>query len=102
MSSAAPVHPPIPAPAGDALRWRQADHDVFVATLHEEFAGFISVSSAGHALHGAHAQPIGVYRTRRDAQEALRAHTLRQVAVSPRGAVASRGGRRRPRSRVRG
>lgn len=67
---------------------------MFVATLHDEFAGFISVTGSEHTLHGALAQPIGVYRTRGDAQAALRAHALR----SPVGGVVGR--RRRPRTRA--
>lgn len=60
-----------PVHSDHALRWKQADDDVFVATLHDEFAGFISVAGSEHTLHGALAQPIGVYRTRGDAQAAL-------------------------------
>ncbi|GGH40687.1 hypothetical protein [Microbacterium album] len=48
---------------------------MFVATLDEEFAGFISVSGRAHVLHGAHAQRLGVFRSHRDARAALRHHT---------------------------
>lgn len=94
--SSAPTLPPTTPALADRLRWKQAADDVFVATVDDEFAGYIAVSGAGHALHGAHAQPIGVYRSRREAQEALRAHLQR-----PRTGGATRRARRGPRSRAR-
>jgi len=87
-------HPVLPP---DRLRWKQAAHDVFVATLDEEFAGFISVSGPDHAVHGAHAQPLGVFRSQHDARAALRAHALAGRTPSGR-ALPGRGAGARPRS----
>ncbi|MER7797754.1 hypothetical protein [Microbacterium sp. NPDC096154] len=82
---------------GDApLLWKQADDDVFVATLHDEFAGFISVSDGVHVLHGAHAQRLGVFRSQREARAAL-LHAVRPAAVrggAPRGRSRGRRSRR--------
>lgn len=75
MSSAVPRPLPAPSPsAAPALTWKQAADDVFVATIGDEFAGYIAVSDSGHALFGALAQPFGTYPTRGDAQDALRRH----------------------------
>jgi hypothetical protein len=99
MSLAAPL-PPFPPALTDRLRWKQAAEDVYVATADDEFAGYIAVSGTGHVLHGAHAQPIGVFPTRHEAQDALREH-LRPVRPAAAPAGAPRRGRRRPRLRAR-
>lgn len=96
LTAVLPVHHRAPAQADVALRWKQADHDVFVATLHDEFAGFISVDGVGHTVHSAHAQPLGVYRTLREARAALGAHLTRSRGAAPRPGGRSR---RRPRRR---
>jgi hypothetical protein len=99
MSLAATL-PPFPPALTDRLRWKQAAEDVYVATADDEFAGYIAVSGAGHVLHGAHAQPIGVFPTRHEAQDALREH-LRPVRPAAAPPAPPRRGRRRPRLRAR-
>ncbi len=99
MSLAVPL-PPFPPALSDRLRWKQAAEDVFVATADDEFAGYIAVSGAGHVLHGAHAQPIGVFPTRHEAQDALHEH-LRPARPAAASSGAPRRGRRRPHRRVR-
>lgn len=99
MSSVLPLAPSAPARAvaAPALLWKQADEDVYVATVDDEFAGYIAVSDTGYALHSAHAEPLGVYRSRRDAQDALRVHLAPAAASRPRTAA---GRRRRSRART--
>ncbi len=58
-------------PATD-LAWKQADHDVFVATTREgEYAGFVSVDSAAHIAHDRHSRQIGSFTNLADARQAL-------------------------------
>jgi len=66
------------------VHWKQADHDVFVATVHNEFAGFISVEGAEHTVHTAHSEPIGTYRNLREARAALGQHLTRSKTAAPR------------------
>ncbi|GAA1735516.1 hypothetical protein [Microbacterium paludicola] len=100
MSSVLPLAPSAPARAvaAPALLWKQADEDVYVATVDDEFAGYIAVTDSGYALHSAHAEPLGVYRSRRDAQDALHAHLAPAAASRPRTTAAGR--RRRSRART--
>lgn len=58
------------------IRWRQAADDVYVATINEEFAGFISVTAAGYELRGPHADELGTHASKDAAQQALSAALL--------------------------
>lgn len=100
MSSALPLAPSFPARAvvASALLWKQADEDVYVATVDDEFAGYIAVSDSGHALHSAHAEPLGVFRSRRDAQDALRAHLAPAALLRPHTPATGRHRRSRART----
>lgn len=110
MHSALPPVPLERAPAGaptpaGALRWKQADHDVHVATLHGEYAGFVAGSGGEYALHGPQGQPMGVFAALRDARAALQAR-LAPPAAPPaprhaRPAAARRRAHGRPRTRTR-
>ncbi|GAA4178470.1 hypothetical protein GCM10022287_28830 [Gryllotalpicola koreensis] len=53
------------------LEWRQADDDVHVATLGQEFAGYAAAVLDGFELRNAHAVHIGVFPTLAAAQAAL-------------------------------
>ncbi|MGM1016956.1 MAG: hypothetical protein ACQEW8_05395 [Actinomycetota bacterium] len=44
-----------------ALVWKQADHDVHVATRNGEFAGFITVDEPQYLVHDARSTPLGTY-----------------------------------------
>ncbi|WP_309064798.1 hypothetical protein [Microbacterium sp.] len=67
----------IASPAASAepaaeLAWKQADHDVFVATTGEgEYAGFVAVDTTQHIAHDRHSRRIGSYPTLAAAREAL-------------------------------
>lgn len=54
------MHSPI---SGLALDWRQADDDVFVATMLGEFAGFIEVTHEGSHAHSAQGADLGLHDT---------------------------------------
>lgn len=53
------------------LAWRQADHDVYVATHQGEFAGFVTVDRSNHVVHDSHSRRIGAYTTLAAARQAL-------------------------------
>ncbi|WP_309128873.1 hypothetical protein [Microbacterium sp.] len=59
-----------PVAASD-LAWKQADHDVFVATREGEFAGFVTVDVQAHIVHDRHNRRIGSYSTLAAARQAL-------------------------------
>jgi hypothetical protein len=79
--SGAPIHDPdittepsaAPSPAASTaeLAWRQADHDVFVATSRGEFAGFVTVDDTVHVVHDSHNRRIGSYPSLAAARQAL-------------------------------
>ncbi|MFD5224314.1 hypothetical protein ACFWHT_01695 [Microbacterium sp. NPDC058342] len=60
-----------PMTEGAGLAWRQADHDVFVATNEGEFAGFVTVDRNAHVVHDSHSRRIGSYPTLAAARQAL-------------------------------
>jgi len=64
---------PSPLPLHPPLDWRQADHDVHVATSAGEYAGFVCVTPAGIEAHGARGEHLGVHATREDAARAVAA-----------------------------
>jgi len=53
------------------LAWRQADHDVFVATRRGEYAGFVTVDDTAHVVHDSHNRRIGCYPSLAAARQAL-------------------------------
>lgn len=57
--------------AASDLAWKQADHDVFVATREGEFAGFVTVDVQAHIVHDRHNRHIGSYPTLAAARQAL-------------------------------
>ncbi|MGO2660438.1 hypothetical protein [Mycetocola reblochoni] len=87
------------------VRWRQSADDVYAATLHDEFAGYITVTGAGYELRGPTAEDLGTHPSRQEAEEALDAALSRPVATtavpSPSTTPRSRPRRRTRRSRVR-
>lgn len=58
------------APSG-SLAWRQADHDVFVATVAGDYAGFIAAVDDGYEAHSARGHLLGVHSTRALAMSAV-------------------------------
>ncbi|WP_068477399.1 hypothetical protein [Pseudoclavibacter helvolus] len=82
----------LPAPR---VSWRQADDDVYAATISDEFAGFITIADTGlHTLQGPQGQSIGDYGTLDEAQEAL-AEALFPVEHDQSDVAAARPRRRR-------
>jgi len=77
--SGVPIHDPNPTPASSTadtaapaeLAWRQADHDVFVATSRGEFAGFVTVDDTAHVVHDSRSRRIGSYPSLAAARQAL-------------------------------
>ncbi|GAA4486447.1 hypothetical protein [Microbacterium panaciterrae] len=83
------------------LTWRQADHDVYVATHDGEYAGFVTVEGASHVLHDRHSRRIGSYPSLSAARGALEgAAAATSVSVARRGPGSSRPRRRRGRPRA--
>jgi len=75
--SARPGAPASDPPTASAdLAWKQADHDVYVATSAGEFAGFVTVDVQTHIAHDRHSRRIGAYPTLAAARQAL-ADTVR-------------------------
>ncbi|MFD6699885.1 MULTISPECIES: hypothetical protein [unclassified Microbacterium] len=70
------------------ITWKQADHDVYVATRDGEYAGFVAVDGASHVLHDRHSRRLGSYSSLSAARSALESF----------GASASAGQQRRRRS----
>ena len=68
-TTTAPAASPAAAPA--ELAWRQAGHDVFVATSRGEFAGFVTVDDSAHVVHDSHSRRIGSYPNLAAARQAL-------------------------------
>lgn len=56
-----------------ALRWRQADDGVFVATVGDEYAGFVDLTPHGAHAHSARGTDLGYHRTVQDARAAVAA-----------------------------
>jgi cold shock CspA family protein len=79
------VTTPITGSSRPTLDWRQADDDVFVATLAGEYAGFIAVEPDGYQAHSARGDALGRYDSRELASAAVAASTTR-VAPVPAGA----------------
>lgn len=66
------------------LEWRQADDDIFVATLAGEYAGFVDVSATGIHAHSALGDDLGVYDTHEAARAAVAACATRPARTRPR------------------
>lgn len=75
------------------ITWKQADHDVYVATTDGEFAGFVAVDGSTHVLHDRHSRRLGSYPSLSAARTAL------ESLGAP--AAAAHRPRRSPRSRRR-
>jgi cold shock CspA family protein len=69
-----------------ALDWRQADDDVFVATLAGEYAGFVDVTPRGFHAHSALGDDLGVHESQ-DAAHAAVATSVTRPAKAPRRAM---------------
>jgi cold shock CspA family protein len=65
-----------------ALGWRQADDDVFVATIAGEYAGFVAVTSRGYEAHSAHGAHLGDHVTH-DLASAAVAASVAVLAPAP-------------------
>jgi hypothetical protein len=79
------------------LTWKQADHDVYVATHDGEYAGFVTVDGAAHVLHDRHSRRLGSYPSLSAARSALDS----LGAPSPKAAQGSAAARRPSSSRPR-
>ncbi|WP_439901560.1 hypothetical protein [Microbacterium azadirachtae] len=55
------------------ITWKQADHDVYVATTDGEYAGFVAVDGTAHVLHDRHSRRLGSYPSLSAARSALEA-----------------------------
>ncbi|MBS1674140.1 MAG: hypothetical protein JSS74_09270 [Actinobacteria bacterium] len=53
------------------ITWKQADHDVHVATRDGEYAGFVESDGSAHVLHDRHSRRIGSYPSLSAARRAL-------------------------------
>ena len=53
------------------ITWKQADHDVYVATTDGEYAGFVAVDGTSHVLHDRHSRRLGSYPSLSAARSAL-------------------------------
>jgi cold shock CspA family protein len=54
-----------------ALTWRQADHDVFVATAADEYAGFTDSAPAGVWAFGSRGENLGLHASPELARDAV-------------------------------
>ena len=86
-----------------ALTWRQADDDVYAATLMSEYAGFIDTTPLGIRAQGARGEHLGFHATLDDARAAVEASvdsplptpapvTLRPRRIRRRGTPVRSGG----------
>lgn len=87
------------------ITWKQADHDVYVATRDGEYAGFVAVDGMTHVLHDRHSRRLGSYPSLSAARSALESagapserRTLESLGApaSPRRPRRSARNRRRP------
>lgn len=62
--------------AAPDLTWRQADDDLFVATLDGEYAGFVGRTSGGFEAHSGRGGHLGTHRHSAEAAAALNAQIL--------------------------
>ena len=84
------------------ITWKQADHDVYVATRDGEYAGFVSVESASHVLHDRHSRRLGSYPSLSAARSALDSFDApARPALDPSGTPAAAAAARRPRRSAR-
>ena len=81
------------------LTWKQADHDVYVATHDGEYAGFVTVDGSAHVLHDRHSRRLGSYPSLSAARNAL--DSLGAPAAKAAPAAARRPASSRPRRRGR-
>ncbi|VXB65827.1 conserved hypothetical protein [Microbacterium sp. 8M] len=84
------------------ITWKQADHDVYVATTDGEYAGFVAVDGTGHVLHDRHSRRLGSYPSLSAARSALESLGASRGALEPFGTSAGSGATaRRPRRSAR-
>ncbi|MBS1905092.1 MAG: hypothetical protein JST33_00680 [Actinobacteria bacterium] len=84
------------------ITWKQADHDVYVATRDGEYAGFVSVDGTTHVLHDRHSRRLGSYPSLSAARSALESFGApARPAPDPSGAPAAAAAARRPRRSAR-
>lgn len=55
------------------LQWRQASHDVHVASVAGEYAGFIAIAPEGHEAHGRRGEQLGLFGSEAAARTAVAA-----------------------------
>ena len=77
------------------ITWKQADHDVYVATTDGEYAGFVAVDGTTHVLHDRHSRRLGSYPSLSAARSALESHGAPASAAQHRRRRSARS-RRRP------
>jgi cold shock CspA family protein len=79
-----------PLTARPALDWRQADHDVYVATRSGEFAGFVARAGSVWEAHSAHSRLLGSHASRDLAERDVLASVTHPAPVPSRPALLSR------------
>ncbi|TDN92445.1 cold shock CspA family protein [Microbacterium sp. BK668] len=77
--------------------WRQADHDVFVATLVGEYAGFVDITADGARAQDARGCDLGLHESADAARAAVEASVLRMAHAGTRPAPLDRPRRMRRR-----
>jgi len=85
--------------APSIVQWRRAAEDVYVASVHGEFAGFIADSGSLFTAYNAHSQPLLSTQSFTDARSAVAALYERAVLASSRPAAC--GAHQTPRRRRR-
>lgn len=83
------------------ITWKQADHDVYVATRDGEYAGFVAVDGASHVLHDRHSRRLGSYPSLSAARRALESFGASAPASAAPGTAAPHRPRRPARNRRR-
>jgi len=78
------------------ITWKQADHDVYVATTDGEYAGFVAVDGASHVLHDRHSRRLGSYPSLSAARSALEYAAAPAAMAAPHRARRSARSPRRP------
>ncbi|GAB2832983.1 hypothetical protein GCM10027024_03820 [Microbacterium insulae] len=68
-----------------ALDWRPSGDDIHVATLADEYAGFVHTTSDGIDAHGPHGEDLGLHASLAEARDAVAGCAIasRRVAHTP-------------------
>jgi len=96
---------PLPPYSPLPIDWRQADADVFVATVLGEYAGFVTVTVSGVTAHGPRGEDLGSHASStlaRSAVDALHARALHAPSAAEHLARPHRTRRRGTTGRIRG